>query len=157
MTNRRTRESIAQRDAPSVPMVRRVILVVAVALLGACSPRTPAPVEISTLQQLRGEVESVGVDCADFEPIDPSQFAAEGDFVTEAASCGSGVMIAVLPARLEMSPVVQSVFRASTARTGDEVSAVAHGDTWIVSCDTDTALCDSIAEELKATSARQES
>ncbi len=90
MTNRRTRESIAQRDAPSVPMVRRVVLVVAVALLGACSARTPAPVEISTLQQLREEVESVGVDCADFEPIDPSQFAAEGDFAQKRHSCEIG-------------------------------------------------------------------
>ena len=137
-----------------MPAVRQVVLVVAVALLGACSARTPAPVEISTLQQLRGEIESVGVDCADFEPIDPSQFAAEGGFVTEAASCGS-VLIAVMPARLEMGPVVQSVFEASQTRTGAPVSAVSFGDTWIVSCDTDTALCDSIAEGLEATSARR--
>ena len=74
----------------------------------------------ATRQILHGEIESVRGDCADFEP---SRFAVEGDFVTEAASRGSGVLIAVLPARLEMSPVVHSVHRASTTRTGEGLKA----------------------------------
>ena len=139
----------------TVPGVRTVVLILALAVIGGCSGPSQARPGISTVQQLQAEIESQGVDCTGSEIVDPGAIASQGEYVSEAASCGS-VMIAVLPARLEMSPVVQSVFEASQARSGADVAAVAHSDTWIVSCGTDVEVCRSVAEGLDGTLIRRE-
>lgn len=127
------------------------MMIVASITIAACAAGEPDGVEITSLDQLRAAVEISGAECDDLTLIPAQRYASES------ALCDSDLLLSVIPERLDMGPVLQAAHSAARSGTGTDLSVVAFGDTWIVSCGTQVEVCDSIAESLSGGVARRES